>query len=122
MEQSSDLGVLITLTKRILNELELLTSSVKAATLIRFQNDFLVTEQQRKIYEAINGERDSQAIADVTGASIRAVQLLIKELAEKDLISVVKKSRSFIPIKDTEKITTYYAKLDIKNAGGESNE
>lgn len=122
MEQNNDLNVLVSLASRILSELELLTSGTKAAALDRFQSDFLVTEQQRKIYEAIDGERDSQAIADVTGASLRAVQLLIKDLTEKDLIDVTKNARSKIPSKATAKIATYYARLDIESAGGKTNE
>lgn len=122
MEQDNDLNVLVSLASRILSELELLTSGTKAAALDRFQSDFLVTEQQRKIYEAIDGERDSQAIADVTGASLRAVQLLIKDLTEKDLIDVTKNARSKIPSKATAKIATYYARLDIESAGGKTNE
>jgi len=122
MEQNNDLSVLVSLASRILSELELLTSGTKAAALDRFQSDFLVTEQQRKIYEAIDGERDSQAIADVTGASLRAVQLLIKDLTEKDLIDVTKNARSKIPSKATAKIATYYARLDIESAGGKTNE
>ena len=118
MDQNGGLDILISLTNRILVELELLTSSTKAAALTRFQNDFLTTELQRKIYDAIDGEKDSQAIADATNASLRAVQLLIRDLQEKDLIEIVKKSRSNIPSKSTAKIATYYAKMDIINAGG----
>lgn len=122
MEQNNDLNVLISLASRILSELELLTSGTKATALNRFQSDFLATEQQRKIYEAIDGEKDSQAIADATGASLRAVQLLIKDLTEKDLINVTKNARSKIPSKATAKLATYYARLDIESVGGKINE
>ncbi len=122
MEQNNDLSVLVLLASHILSELELLTSGTKAIAINRFQSDFLATEQQRKIYEAIDGERDSQVIADVTGASLRSVQILIKDLTEKDLINVVKNARSKIPNKATAKIATYYARLDIESAGGKINE
>lgn len=122
MEQNNDLSVLISISRSILSELELLTSTTKASALIRFQNEFLVTEQQRKIYTVIDGEKDSQAIADAAGASLRAVQLLIKDLTEKDLVDIEKKGRANIPIKATAKIATYYAQQDIANAGGNTNE
>lgn len=122
MEQTNELSTLIQICRSILSELELLTSATKASSLNRFQNEFLVTDLQRKIYEAIDGERDSQAIADVTGASVRAVQLLIKDLNDKDLISVERKGRSTIPSKETSKIASYYAKVDIMSAGGAVDE
>ncbi len=121
MDQNESLKVLVVLAKRILSELELLTSTTKAAALVRFQNDVLGTELQRKIYDAIDGEKDSHAIAAATGASPRAVQLLIKDLQEKDLIEVSRKSNAYIPSKSVAKIATYYAKLDIMNAGGGNN-
>jgi hypothetical protein len=117
-EENTNTEKLIMLGEQILAELQLLTSSTKAAALTRFQSDILITEQQRKIYKAIDGEQDSQALATTTGASLRAVQLLIKELQEKDLIDVTRKSKSNIPMKSTAKIATYYAKMDITNTGG----
>ena len=122
MEQKNDLAVLISISRSILSELELLTSTKKAEALIRFQNEFLVTEQQRKVYGAIDGEKDSQAIADAVNASLRAVQILIKDLTEKDLIDTEKRGRATIPSKDISKIATYYAALDIVNVGRTANE
>lgn len=121
-DQTNSMDTLITISKRILLELELLTSSIKAESLLMFQNDFLVTDQKRRIYNAIDGERDSQSLADVVSCTPRTVQLLIKELQEKDLISIEKRSRSIIPSKATSKIATYYARLNIIKAGGEDNE
>ena len=118
MEQNNDLSILISISRNILSELELLTSSIKASASVRFQNEFLITDMQRKIYAEIDGENDSQAIADAAGASFRAVQLLIKDLTEKDLINVQKRGRSIIPGKATTKIAIYYAKQDILNGGG----
>lgn len=88
---------------------------------MKFQSEILGTDQRRSIYEAIDGEKDSQALADAVGCSARTVQLLIKELQEKDLIDVSKRSKSFIPCKSVSKIATYYARLDIINAGGGVN-
>jgi predicted transcriptional regulator len=67
-------------------------------------------------------EKDSQAIADVSGASLRAVQLLIKELQEKDLIEIEKRGRSIIPCKAISKIATYYAQLKLSQTGEEKYE
>ncbi len=102
----------------ILSEIKLLTSETKAAALIRFQTEFLSTEQQQRIYEAIDGTKDSHEIAVATGSSLRYVQLLLKTLTEKDLIDTEKKSHSNIPSKAIGKIATYYAKFDIQSAGG----
>lgn len=113
---------LIDVANSILAELELLTSSVKATALVRFQQEFLLTDLQRKIYNAIDGEKDSQEIAETTGASLRAVQLLIKELTEKDLIDISKRGRSNIPKRSVVKIATYFARQDIAEAGGTKDE
>ena len=120
-EYAANLDTLILLGKQILAELQLLTSSIKANALVRFQNEFLATEQQRKIYDAFDGERDSQAIANDTGIVLRSIQRLIKDLQEKDLIDFAKRSKAIIPIKSTAKIATYYAKLDITATGGNKN-
>lgn len=113
---ANDLSALISLSRSILSELELLTSTTKAAALVKFQKDFLVTDQQRRIYEAIDGERDYQAIADSTSASLRSVQLLAKSLIENDLVISEKRGRSTILSKATAKIATYYAKQELQNA------
>lgn len=102
----------------ILSELQLLTSGTKASALVRFHAEFLNTEQQKKIYEAIDGEKDAKKIAEITGASIRYVQLFVKTLTEKDLIDSEKKANSNIPKKAIAKIATYYAAQDIENYGG----
>lgn len=122
MEQSNDIATLISLARSILSELELLTSATKATALIRFQSDFLLTYLQRRIYAEIDGEKDSQALADAAGASLRAVQLLIKDLTEKDLINIEKRGRATIPSKAVGKIATYYARQDIIKAGDSTNE
>jgi hypothetical protein len=121
-EQSNERDKLVILTERILSELELLTSSIKAQALIRFQSDFLNTNQKRGIYETVDGEKDSQALANANGCSLRAAQLLIKELQDNDLIIIQKQGNANIPAKSTSKIATYYARLDIINAGGKKDE
>ena len=57
MESNNDISVLISISRSILSELELLTSSIKASALVRFQNEFLITDLQRKIYSEIDGEK-----------------------------------------------------------------
>ena len=74
----------------------------------------------RDVYAEFDGEKDSQTIADVVGSSLRAVQLLIKDLAEKDLIDVQKRGHAIIPYKNYSKIAIYYAHQDILNNGGKS--
>ena len=119
MASSNDISVLISISSNILSELELLTSSIKASASARFQNEFLLTDLQRKIYSEIDGEKDSQAIADAAGASLRAVQLLIKDLSNKNLINIQKRGHAIIPHKSISKIARYYAQQDIHNNGGQ---
>ena len=116
-----DLSDLILLGKQILAELKLLTSATKATALIRFQQEFLTTDQQRLIFESFDGERDSQAIARDTGIPLRSIQRLIKDLQEKDLIDFGKRGRAVIPIKSIAKVATYYAAKDIAT-GGQNND
>lgn len=120
METDKNVSMLISISRNILSELELLTSSIKASALARFQKEFLITGMQKKIYAEFDGEKDSQTIADVVGSSLRAVQLLIKDLAEKDLIDVQKRGHAIIPYKNYSKIAIYYAHQDILNNGGKS--
>ena len=115
-----DLSELILLGKQILAELQLLTSSTKAAALIRFQREFLATDQQRLIFESFDGERDSQAIAGDTGINLRSIQRLIRDLQEKDLIDFEKRGKAIIPIKSAAKVATYYAAKDIDDGGQEN--
>lgn len=118
---TADLNELILLGKQILSELQLLTSSTKAAALVRFQKEFLTTNQQRLIFDAFDGERSSQAIAEDTGISLRSIQRLTKDLQDKDLIDFGKRGKAVIPIKSPSKIAVYYATKDIKN-GGQNND
>ena len=120
METDKNVSMLISISRNILSALELLTSSIKASALARFQKEFLITGMQKKIYAEFDGEKDSQTIADVVGSSLRAVQLLIKDLAEKDLIDVQKRGHAIIPYKNYSKIAIYYAHQDILNNGGKS--
>lgn len=114
------LNELILLGKQILTELQLLTSSTKATALIRFQQEFLTTNQQRLIFDAFDGERSSQAIAEDTGISLRSVQQLIKDLQDRDLIDFEKRGKAVIPIKSPSKVATYFAAKDIENGGQEN--
>ncbi len=107
------------LAERILSELQLLTASTKASALVRFQKDYLGTVQRQKIYQAVDGQSDSQAISDETGVPLRTVQAFVKELAENDLIAVSKQGHSIIPQKSAAKIATYYAEMDLRKAGEE---
>ena len=120
METDKNVSMLISISRNILSELELLTSSIKASALARFQKEFLLTSMQKKIYAEFDGVKDSETIADVVGSSLRAVQLLIKDLAEKDLIDVQKRGHAIIPYKNYSKIAIYYAHQDILNNGGKS--
>lgn len=110
------------LLQEILSELQLLTSKTKANALIKFQKDYLITEQQRKIYQAFDGDKDFQAVASLTGASLRSVQLLAKGLIENDLVDYEKRGRFTILRKSTAKIATYYARQEIENTEEDFNE
>lgn len=115
-----DLNTLVLLGEQILAELQLLTAPTKAAALIRFQQEFLVTDQQRLIFNAFDGERDSHEIAGDTGIPLRSIQRLIKDLQEKDLIDFQKRGKAIIPKKSAAKVATYYAAKDIVNGGQEN--
>lgn len=118
MEQDYDSAALIEITQCILTELRLLTSMIKASAVKKFYEEFLATDLQRKIYEEFDGEKDAQAIAEESGASLRAAQFLIKELDDKDLIGVEKRGRSIIPNKEVNKIAMYYANEEVAKAFG----
>jgi predicted transcriptional regulator len=110
---------LLTVCNRILEELEVLSSTAKATVLNKFQKDFLKTQQQQDIFLAIDGVRSTQDISDVTGASIRAVQLLLKDLKVLGLVNEQKSGRSTIPSKNIGQVAVYCAKQCI---GGSKDE
>jgi len=110
---------LLCIGRQILAELQLITVSTKVAALVRFKQEFLTTSQQRLIFDAFDGERSSQDIAEDTGISLRSVQQLIKDLQDQDLIDFRKRGKAVIPIKSFSKVATYFATKDIENGGQE---
>ena len=116
-DQNEILNALLEICKKILGELELLTSTSKANSLIRFQRDFLGTDQRRNMYQALNGEYDSQGISNATNVPLRTVQAFIKELVENDLVDYDKRGKALILRKAVSKISTYYARKDLEMVG-----
>lgn len=97
------------LLEKILEELSLISSSIKAEALNNFYMDFLSSDNRRKMYELFNGEKDAKIIAEIVGCTPRAVNIFIQELIEKDLVSYHKDGKAIIPEKSVSKIATYYS-------------
>lgn len=105
------------LLEKILDELSLLSSSIKSEALNNFCADFLNTENRKKIYELFNGENDAKNIAEKVGCTQRAVSMFIQELIAKDLITHHKDGNSIIPQKSTSKIAVFYCNKKLETEG-----
>lgn len=64
----------------------------------------LTTKRRVEMFLLINGSRTTSEIAKKVGISERGAQLFIKELADKQIITVEKKGNAFIPVKNYAKI------------------
>lgn len=113
---------LLEILQDLRGELSLLTVKVKTEALKRFHDDFLTTEQRKSIYNSFDGEKDAAEIAKIADCSLRNVQLLIKELEEKDLIEIRREGRTKIPIKTVHKVALFYASKDLNKGGGSVSE
>lgn len=110
------------LLKSLLEEVKLLTSSVKANALKRFNAEFLSGGSRKNMYGLFNDENNAQNIADELKCSLRAVQVFIKEMQDKDLIDYRRAGHSIIPSKSISKIATYYAELNLEGLEGKEVE
>lgn len=104
------------LLEKILEELSLLSVSIKSEALSCFYSEFLNTENRKKMYELFNGENDAKSISEQIGCTPRAVRMFIQNLIEKDLINFHKDGNAIIPEKSVSKIAVYYntRKLDME--------
>ena len=99
------------LLEKILEELSLLSVSIKSEALSCFYSEFLNTENRKKMYELFNGENDAKSISEQIGCTPRAVRMFIQ-----DLINFHKDGNAIIPEKSVSKIAVYYntRKLDME--------
>lgn len=96
------------LLEKILEEISLLSVSIKAEALKDFNNDYLNTDNRKMMYELFNGENDAKTISEQIGCTSRAVSMFIQELLKNDLISYRKMGKSIIPEKSISKIAVFY--------------
>ena len=108
------------LLEQILEEMSLLSASIKAEALSNFYNDYLNTGNRKAIYELFDGENDAKKIAEQVGCTSRAVSMFIKELIQKDLILYHKSGHAVIPEKSISKIAVFYTKQKLE--GGKKHE
>lgn len=103
----------------LLQEVRLLTVSVKADALNRFEKDFLTTDMRKKAYESFDGEKTLQEISNEIGWKVNSLQVFAQQLVEKDLVNVEMKGKFKIISKSISKIAIFYA---IKKLNGELND
>jgi predicted HTH transcriptional regulator len=77
---------ILTLLQSIDRRLALLTLTQQKDIQQRLNKEVLRTDARLAIYQAINGNRTSPDIAKMTGASERAVQMVVKELLDAGLV------------------------------------
>lgn len=104
---------MLAILKQIRDEVSLITVPLKVNAINSFYQEFLSTDQRKNMYELFNGERDVMEISKEVNCSPRNVQILIKELEDKDLIDIEKIGKGKIPQKSVSKIAIYYARNEI---------
>lgn len=97
------------LLEKILEEVSLLSVSIKSNALNDFNRDYLNTDNRKRMYELFNGENDAKTISEQIGCTSRAVNMFIHELLSNDLISYHKIGNSIIPEKSISKIAVFYS-------------
>ena len=102
------------LLEAILQELRLLTVSMKANALQRFNKEFLVSDMRRKAYELFDGTKTLKEISEEIGEKQNSVQIFAQQLVAKDLLVVTKQGNNKIYSKSISKIAIYYAAQDLK--------
>lgn len=102
------------LLEAILQELSLLTVSMKANALQRFNKEFLVSDMRRKAYELFDGTKTLKEISEEIGEKQNSVQIFAQQLVAKDLLVVTKQGNNKIYSKSISKIAIYYAAQDLK--------
>ncbi len=53
--------------------------------------EVLTTPDRRRVWSLCNGSHSTAEIAESTGLTVRAVQLIIKELVERDLVTALRR-------------------------------
>jgi hypothetical protein len=79
----------IRLLRSIDRRLALLTVREEREVQLRLNEEILRTEARKAMFNAIDGRRGSPEIARAVGASERAVQMFVKELADAGLVKPV---------------------------------
>ena len=105
------------LLEKILEELSLLSVSIKAESLCSFNSEFLNTDNRKKMYELFDGVNDAKSISEQIGCTKRGVNMFIQDLISKDLINFHKNGNSIIPEKSVSKIAVYYSTKKLNMEG-----
>lgn len=107
---------ILAVLKAIQDELSLLTLQVKARSLRAFEQEFLTSPERKKMFQAFDGSKTCQQIAEHAGVSERAVQYFVKELEDNNLIDVRYHGRNKIPSRNLTKIALRYTR-DVQTGG-----
>jgi len=102
------------LLRELVDEMRILTASVKAEAFNKFKREFLSSELRNKMYEAFDGERTLQQISSDIGCKLNTLQVFGQQLVDDDLVNFEVKSNARILSKSLPKIALFYANKENK--------
>lgn len=109
----------VRLLRSIDRRLALLTVPQERDVREKLDAEVLRTEARMAMFEAIDGKRGSPELALSIGASERAVQMFVKDLADLGLVRAVGKAgRGNVVEKDEEGIVRWYLHRPRENGAG----
>lgn len=101
------------LLSQLLDEVTLLTTTIKADALEKFSKDFLTSELRIKMYNAFDGQRTLQEISKDIGCKINTLQIFAQLLIDNDLVSFSTRGNARIVSKSISKIAIYYSRKSL---------
>lgn len=99
--------------KELLEETKLLTVQSKAEAIKKFNEEFLVSNLRRQMYEAFDGARTLQQISADIDCKLNTLQVFAQLLVDKDLVDYEMKGNARIISKSLSKIAVYYANKEL---------
>lgn len=104
-----------TLLEALLQEVSLLTVSIKADALKRFKMDFITSDLRKQAFPLFDGTKTLKEISDQIGQKQNSIQVFAQQLVENNLLDVTRQGNNKLYAKSTAKIAIYYAMQDLQN-------
>ncbi|MFT4104725.1 MAG: hypothetical protein QM657_03110 [Lacrimispora sp.] len=108
----------IELLEEILEEIQLLSVSIKSDALQKFNKEFITSDLKQEMYNSFDGMRTLQQISEDIKCKINTLQIFAQQLIERNLVDFTVQGKSRILKKSTSKIALYYTNKSLEDGGG----